>query len=82
MGGWNTSRRPLGTNLPSVTQTVAGRRRRPQVVPAVRDDDGVWTVVGEPGWKNAQFLWSVDVFVQSEGDVVTNDIDRSILAQV
>ena len=46
----------------------------PQVVPATRDDDGVWTVVGEPGWKNAQFLWSVDVFVQSEGDVVTNDV--------
>ncbi|MFT3942772.1 MAG: pullulanase-type alpha-1,6-glucosidase [Ancrocorticia sp.] len=46
----------------------------PQLIPAERDDDGVWTVVGEPSWKNAQFLWSVDVFVPSVGDVVTNDV--------
>lgn len=46
----------------------------PQVLPANRDENGVWTVVGEPSWAGAQFLWSVEVFVASEDAVVTNDV--------
>ena len=34
----------------------------------------MWTVVGEPSWKGAGYLWNVDVFVPSQGEVVTNQV--------
>ncbi|MDO5723404.1 MAG: pullulanase-type alpha-1,6-glucosidase [Flaviflexus sp.] len=43
-------------------------------VAATRDDDGVWTVPGEASWKNAQYLWNVDVYVPSAGEIVTNAV--------
>lgn len=43
-------------------------------VDAQRDKDGVWTVVGEPTWENAEFLWAVRVYVPSVGTVITNRV--------
>ncbi|WP_099331851.1 pullulanase-type alpha-1,6-glucosidase [Actinomyces minihominis] len=40
--------------------------------PALRDEFGVWTVIGEPTWKNASYLWDVNVWVNSENEVVSN----------
>lgn len=43
-------------------------------VPATRDDDGVWTVQGEASWKNAEYLWNVEVYVPDAGEVLTNTV--------
>jgi pullulanase-type alpha-1,6-glucosidase len=47
---------------------------QPLVVPGTRDTDGVWSVVGEAGWRDAQYLWAVDVFVPAVNAVVTNRV--------
>ncbi|MDR1078619.1 MAG: DUF3372 domain-containing protein, partial [Propionibacteriaceae bacterium] len=47
---------------------------QPTVVAASRAADGVWTVAGQPGWKNAQYLWSVEVYAPSVDQVVTNHV--------
>lgn len=41
-------------------------------IPATRDDDGVWTVVGNPDWEDTEYLWQVTVYSPSAGEVVTN----------
>src|SRR5690606_15388881 len=46
----------------------------PVVEPATRADDGTWAVTGEAGWKDAQYLWAIDVYVPSEDAVVTNEV--------
>jgi len=38
----------------------------------VRDDDGIWSVTGPRRWNGASYLFEVDVYVPSEGQVVTN----------
>ena len=35
-------------------------------------DSGVWTIKGEPGWKNQYFLYEVEVYVHSTGRVEHN----------
>lgn len=35
-------------------------------------DSGMWTIVGEPSWKNKAYRFVVDVYVPSEGTVVSN----------
>lgn len=44
----------------------------PQRVDARRDRDGVWRLHGRPGWKDAQYLWAVSVYVPSTGAVEEN----------
>ncbi|GGY48965.1 pullulanase-type alpha-1,6-glucosidase [Parvularcula lutaonensis] len=44
-----------------------------QVLPMVRDDaTGNWSVVGAPGWNRKYYLFEVEVFVRSTGQVETN----------
>ncbi len=35
-------------------------------------DTGVWSLTGEPGWKNQFYLYEVEVYVRQEGGVVRN----------
>lgn len=51
-----------------------GEGGRHRVIDARRDEDGVWTVVGEPDWEEAEFLWEVRVYVPSVGSVITNRV--------
>ena len=46
----------------------------PVTVDAVRANDGTWSVAGEASWKDAQYLWSIDVFVPAQDEVLTNDV--------
>lgn len=43
-------------------------------IPMIRQSDGAWTVVGDAAWKNRAYKFKVDVFVPSEGGVVTNEV--------
>lgn len=70
-----------------------GEGGRYRDVRARRDECGVWTVVGDPTWENAEFLWEVRVYVPSVGTVITNrvtdpysvgltvDSERSVIVQ-
>ena len=50
----------------STTETSA-------ILPLQRDNaTGIWTIIGEPGWKGQFYLYAVQVYVPSEGQVVTN----------
>ena len=41
-------------------------------VPAVWDEKtGIWTVTGEPSWKDAEYLWEVEVYTPDSGQVET-----------
>ncbi len=51
-----------------------GEGGRHRVVDGRRDDNGVWTVVGEADWEEAEFLWEVRVYVPSVGSVITNRV--------
>ncbi|MDR1807338.1 MAG: DUF3372 domain-containing protein [Propionibacteriaceae bacterium] len=42
-----------------------------RVVP-VRDRDGVWTAAGQPGWRDAEYLWEVTVW--ADGQTVTQRV--------
>lgn len=43
------------------------------VIQAERDDaTGIWSVPGEASWLDAQYLWEVEVYVPSAGNVLTN----------
>ncbi|GAA0262208.1 alpha-1,6-glucosidase domain-containing protein [Cryptosporangium japonicum] len=42
--------------------------------PMRRDGDGVWTVTGEPGWKDRDYLFEVEVFVPETGRVERNRV--------
>ncbi|MEO7588783.1 MAG: alpha-amylase family glycosyl hydrolase, partial [Arachnia sp.] len=46
----------------------------PVAVDATRAADGTWSVTGDASWKDAQYLWSIDVFVPSTDAVMTNDV--------
>ncbi len=46
----------------------------PVSVDAVESDDGTWSVTGDASWKDAQYLWSIDVYVTREDEVLTNDV--------
>ncbi|GAB2684785.1 pullulanase-type alpha-1,6-glucosidase [Thalassiella azotivora] len=50
----------------------AGGAGDPQRLDARRDRDGVWTVVGRPTWKDAEYLWAVRVYAPSTGQVEEN----------
>lgn len=43
-----------------------------QTVDLVRGDKGVWSVKGEPAWKNKYYLYEVEVFARSKGAFVKN----------
>ena len=43
-----------------------------QTVDLVRGDKGVWSVQGEPAWKNRFYLYEVEVFARSKGVFVKN----------
>ncbi|MDR1449292.1 MAG: pullulanase-type alpha-1,6-glucosidase [Propionibacteriaceae bacterium] len=51
-----------------------GAEAAPAAITATRDANGVWAAVGQASWKNAQYLWAVDVYVPSAGEVVTNTV--------
>ena len=41
-------------------------------VPATWDErTGIWTVTGEPSWKDAEYLWEVEVYTPDSGQVET-----------
>ncbi|MFG1925481.1 alpha-1,6-glucosidase domain-containing protein [Cryptosporangium sp. NPDC048952] len=42
--------------------------------PMRRDGDGVWTVTGQPGWKDRDYLFEVEVFVPETGRVERNRV--------
>lgn len=44
----------------------------PEVVEMTRQDDGTWTVEGEPGWEDAAYRFAVTVYVPALDEVVTN----------
>ena len=45
----------------------------PEMIEADWDNAaGTWTVAGQADWANAEYLWNVEVYVESEGEVVTN----------
>ncbi|WP_454300082.1 hypothetical protein [Salana multivorans] len=45
----------------------------PDTIDATLDEaTGIWTVEGDADWADAQYLWQVDVYAPSVGDVVTN----------
>ncbi|MDO5735586.1 MAG: pullulanase-type alpha-1,6-glucosidase [Propionibacteriaceae bacterium] len=46
----------------------------PVAVDATKNADGTWSVTGDATWKDAQYLWSIDVYVPSADKVVTNDV--------
>ncbi|MDN6487437.1 MAG: hypothetical protein L0K34_08150, partial [Ancrocorticia sp.] len=69
---WERDTPTLSVWAPTATEVTL--QLDDQEIAADRDADGVWTVVGEPSWKGAGYLWNVDVFVPSEGEVVTNQV--------
>ncbi|MCL1899159.1 MAG: pullulanase-type alpha-1,6-glucosidase [Promicromonosporaceae bacterium] len=44
----------------------------PQVVAAARQPDGSWVADGEASWRDARYLWEVEVYVPATGRVETN----------
>ncbi|WP_152187869.1 pullulanase-type alpha-1,6-glucosidase [Georgenia satyanarayanai] len=46
----------------------------PETVDMDRQDDGTWTVEGEPGWEDAAYRFGVTVYAPSVDEVVTNDV--------
>lgn len=69
---WDGDTPTLSVWAPTATEVTL--QLEDQEIAAERDEDGVWTVVGEPSWKGAGYLWNVDVFVPSQGEVVTNQV--------
>ena len=50
-------------------------RTDPEVVAMVRDDvTGVWSVTGSAEWNFKYYLYAVNVYVPSEGQIVTNEV--------
>jgi pullulanase-type alpha-1,6-glucosidase len=48
---------------------------RPETrVPMARDADGVWSVRGRPGWRNAGYRYEVTVYAPTTGSVVVNQV--------
>jgi len=35
-------------------------------------ETGIWTVIGEPGWKEKYYLFEIEVFIHQEGKIVKN----------
>ncbi|QDB80133.1 pullulanase-type alpha-1,6-glucosidase [Georgenia wutianyii] len=58
---------PAGTSAAAVTGD-------PEVLPMTREDDGTWTVTGEPGWEDAAYRFAVTVYAPAAGEVVTNEV--------
>ncbi len=54
----------------------AGTRlgREPRRLPMNLDAAGVWSIVGEPGWEDARYLFTVTVFSPEFGRVVENRV--------
>lgn len=63
---------PTATRVSLLLWTDRTDSTKPQRLAATRDEDGVWTVVGQEGWENAQYLWEVRVWVGTLGSLVTN----------
>ena len=43
-------------------------------VPTTRNDDGTWSVTGDPSWKNVRYLLQIQVYVPSLAQIVTNTV--------
>lgn len=73
---WQGDTPSLALWAPTATKVTLtlGEGGSDREIPATRDDDGVWTVDGEPSWANATYLWNVDVYVPDAGEVVTNAV--------
>lgn len=47
----------------------------PEITPMQRDEaTGVWSIIGDPSWLGQYYLYAVEVYVPSEGKVVTNQV--------
>lgn len=46
----------------------------PETLAMTREDDGTWTVTGEPGWEDAAYRFAVTVYAPSVDEVVTNEV--------
>ncbi|HLT84575.1 MAG TPA: pullulanase-type alpha-1,6-glucosidase [Phototrophicaceae bacterium] len=55
----------------AVAAAVVGE---PDVLDMTREDDGTWTITGEPGWQDAAYRFAVTVYAPTEGEVVTNEV--------
>ena len=53
---------------------LPGAGEEPRRVPATRDADGTWRVVGEPGWRDAAYLYAVTVYAPDFDRVVENRV--------
>ncbi len=57
----------------SLLRFADAQAQQPERVSMQRDDaTGVWSVVGEAGWKWQYYLFEVEVYAPSVGEVVTN----------
>ncbi len=65
---WAPTARSVKLHLfDDATSTPAG-----QIVPMTPEAPGVWSVTGEAGWKNKYYLFEVEVYVPSTGQVEHN----------
>jgi pullulanase-type alpha-1,6-glucosidase len=54
-------------------ETASGNRHR--LLPMQRDDaTGIWSIVGDPGWRNAYYTYLVTVYAPSVRSIVTNEV--------
>lgn len=47
---------------------------REKVGLTLNPETGIWSVIGQPAWKNNAYRFLVDVYVPSEGKIVTNTV--------
>ncbi|WP_099331828.1 pullulanase-type alpha-1,6-glucosidase [Actinomyces minihominis] len=74
--GWDSGRPILKLWAPTAqnVQLRLGSGPEAALVPAVRDDNGVWLVEGEADWEDRPYLWEVRVYVPALGSLVTNRV--------
>ncbi|WP_226965813.1 hypothetical protein [Tessaracoccus defluvii] len=61
--------------LEQTSAAAPGRRwHAPVSLPMARGLDGVWSVTGEPGWRDARYRFAVTVYAPSVGAVVTSKV--------
>src|SRR5690625_4313246 len=58
---------PQGADAPAVDGD-------PEVIDLTRQDDGTWTVEGEPDWEDAAYRYAVTVYAPTVGEVVTSEV--------
>ncbi|GAB2541088.1 pullulanase-type alpha-1,6-glucosidase [Brachybacterium huguangmaarense] len=46
----------------------------PVAMPMTREDDGTWTITGDPAWADRQYLFDVEVYVPALDAVVHNEV--------